>query len=91
MLNEEMTDKPFREVIKIVGIDAAETLCKEFGGSSIYIPKNINILARNMKIKEDYKTMPIFALRKKYNLSETQIRNIVNIKQPTIDDFLKDR
>lgn len=91
MPNEIKADKPlkdFREVIKIIGIDAAEVLCAQFGGSSIYVPKTVNILVRNMKIREDYKSMPIYALHRKYNLSESQIRTIVNMKQFTIEDYL---
>ena len=77
-------------MIKIIGTDAAVALCAKFGGASIYIPKTINILLRNQQIQEDFKTMTIAALRSKYNLSESQIRTILNMKNLTIEDFLKE-
>lgn len=80
----------FRDVVAAVGIDAALVLCDKFGGSSIYVPasKTAGRRLRNLRIKEDFKAMSIPQLCRKYNLTESQIRAIVNMKILTIEDYL---
>lgn len=56
------------------------TLCSEFGGSSLYIPKYDTIVRqiRNKNIIEEFKNgVSLSQLRKKYNLSETSLRKII--------------
>ena len=55
--------------ISVLGKEKALALCAEFGGSSIYIPKQetLNRELRNKEIIEEYKNgVSLHQLRKKY-------------------------
>lgn len=67
-------------LITILGKEKLLLLCGEFGGASLYIPKKETVLRaiRNEAIIKDFKTgFNLNRLRKKYKMSETQIRGIV--------------
>ena len=74
------SDDKLAILLSLLGENKAHALCSEFGGSSIYIPKadTLNRELRNKKIISDYKAGASFhQLRKKYQLSETTLRNII--------------
>ena len=68
--------------VKIVGIECYEKIVEEYGGGGIYIPsqKKHDISKKNRAIYEDDrdKNMNYRDLRKKYKLSETTIRKIID-------------
>ena len=67
------------ELAKLIGIDAAEKLAREYGSSTHEIPKALlaSIDRRNTEIKNEYKMLSQRQLARKYGLTERQIRNIV--------------
>ncbi|MGL5714835.1 MAG: Mor transcription activator family protein [Paraclostridium sp.] len=68
-----------KDIAEYIGIDSFKKLVELVGGSSLYIPKESSLTRpiRNRIIRErfngDYRS-----LAKKYNITETQIRNIVD-------------
>lgn len=68
-----------KDIAQHIGIDSFKKLVEIVGGSSLYIPKESSLTRpiRNRIIRErfngDYKT-----LARKYNITEAQIRNIVD-------------
>lgn len=67
-------------LITMLGKEKLLVLCDEFGGASLYIPKKETVLRtiRNEAIIRDYKAgFNLNRLRKKYKISETQVRAIV--------------
>ena len=69
-----------QRLIDILGIDLALKLADEFGGSCIYIPKKeiFGRTLRNSELLEDHKLgITLDAMRKKYNLTESAIRQIL--------------
>lgn len=78
-LRIEDLDNKFRVIAELIGIDGYKNLVRYFGGTCIYIPiehritrKNRNKIVRS-DFEGDYKE-----LAKKYNLSEAQVRRIIN-------------
>lgn len=79
-IDANVSDDKLFLLLSILGEEKALALCAEFGGSSIYIPKQetLNRELRNKDILEDYKNGVSFhQLRKKYKLSETTLRTII--------------
>ena len=80
---EELTveDIPnsYRDIAEYIGIESFKKLVELSGGSYLYIPKESSLTRpiRNRIIRErfngDYKV-----LARKYNITEAQIRNIVD-------------
>lgn len=67
-----------------IGIEAYRELVKEYGGTHIYIPEHEGFKAtlRNADIRRDFNGYNFKELAKKYNLTESSIRRIVeDIKQ----------
>lgn len=67
-------------LIAMLGKEKLLVLCDEFGGASLYVPKKETVLRtiRNEAIIKEFKTgSSLNKLRKKYKMSETQIRAIV--------------
>lgn len=68
-----------KDIAKYIGIEPFKKLVELLGGSSLYIPKEASLTRpiRNRIIRErfngDYKV-----LARKYNITEVQIRNIVD-------------
>lgn len=80
-LSDEMTF-----IIETVGIEKFVNLCEYFQGESIYFPKlkSCELLARNKKIKEDYKNgKDINTICNLYNISPRQIKRILAEKSNT--------
>ena len=79
-LDANVSDDKLFLLLSILGEEKALALCAEFGGSSIYIPKQetLNRELRNKEIIEEYKNgVSLHQLRKKYQLSETTLRTII--------------
>ena len=79
-MDANISDDKLFLLLSILGEEKALALCAEFGGSSIYIPKQetLNRELRNKDILEDYKNgVSLHQLRKKYRLSETTLRTII--------------
>lgn len=79
-LDANVSDDKLFLLLSILGEEKALALCAEFGGSSIYIPKQetLNRELRNKDILYDYKNgVSLHQLRKKYKLSETTLRTII--------------
>lgn len=94
LLTIEDFPEGFRDIVEIIGIEAAYKLCDYCGGNPIYIPKSnlVNTRLRNLNIQNDYKAgTPIPELVKKYNLNFSQIRSICQMaymRQPSVEEFL---
>lgn len=69
-----------RELADVIGLESYKRLITIYGGSSIYIPKVDNFLRadRNDRIKQEFNGWNFKELSQKYDLTEVQIRNIVN-------------
>ena len=79
-MDANISDDKLFLLLSILGKEKALALCAEFGGSSIYIPKQetLNRELRNKDILDDYKNgVSLHQLRKKYKLSETTLRTII--------------
>lgn len=68
-----------RDIAEYIGVDSFKKLVALLGGSSLYIPKETSLTRpiRNRIIRDrfngDYKSLAM-----KYNITEAQIRNIVD-------------
>ena len=81
----------YRDIVEIIGIDKAIELSKKVGGTIQYIPK-VDALyrkERNIKIRKEHTGFNTSELAIKYNLTDTQIRNIIAEKYITIENFLE--
>lgn len=77
-------------IVEIVGIEKALEIARIMGGTLQYIPKldDIDRKVRNEKIRQEFTGFNIPELASRYGLTEVQIRNIVKIRQSSIEDFL---
>lgn len=68
-----------RAVAKIVGVDAFINLCREFGGSTLYLPTTRKVLkpVRDEEIKREFNGSNIRELATKHGICETQVRKIL--------------
>lgn len=84
-MNFKINDIPLqhRDIAEFLGIDIYINFCENFGGDNIYIPTK-KTLVNNIRNKEIYKLYingySIKQLSKKYNLTNSSIRQI--IKKP---------
>ena len=71
----------YEDIIEAVGFNGFLGLVQLYGGSIVYLPtvKSIMKNSRNRVIKSDFKGN-YDILAKKYNMSRTQIYNIINKK-----------
>jgi len=69
----------FQMVAETLSIEDALKMSKSFGGMTIYIPKIENLLRMNRdeQIRKEFNGTNHRPLARKYKLSETQIRTIV--------------
>lgn len=78
---ENLPNDDLKELTNLIGIENTITLCRLFGGTSLYIPKAdlFNRHSRNMSILDDYKKGYTYnKLSKKYDLTVVMIRNIIS-------------
>ncbi len=84
----------FKDIVMLIGIEAAYKLCVNMGGSPLYIPKSDSVIKRlrDNNIKNDYKNgMSFSELCKKYNLAFNQIRLICqypNLRQISLNEYI---
>ena len=71
-----------QQIVNIIGVDKLVELSKIYGGASIYIPmhKTLRIRERNRKIAKEFNGVNRESLRRKYNTSYAQLRNLVKDK-----------
>lgn len=77
----------YQGLVEVVGEEAADKLCRMYGGESLYIPKadTIEAVARRAKIISEYNGGNIKALAAKYGLTSRRIRQIVGDAAPPVD------
>lgn len=73
----------YQEFAEAVGIKNFLVLCKQYGGTSVYLPKldTITRPARDELICKEYNRVNCRELAQKYGLSQSQIRNIVSTEE----------
>ena len=80
-MQSKENNEDFELLVETIGKKLAMKVVEIFGGSSIYIPKNILTTKRHLEILEDYKSGKTYReLSVKFHYSESHIRNIVNKK-----------
>ncbi len=79
---EELEELPevYEQLAGVIGIEATLLVAEIYGGEQVYFPKieAITRPVRNGKIKADFDGYNFGELAKKYNLTKTQIRQIVS-------------
>lgn len=85
MLNKSIITN-FDSVIKIIGEDSFEQMLQLFSGQQIYFPnyESFQRQKRNDTIKNQFTGDNFQELAEKYQLSDSQIRRIVNPKTKKI-------
>lgn len=70
-----------QDLAQLIGIENFKKLVKYMGGSSIYIPKEqtLTLSLRNKNIKKEFNG-DIKILSRKYQITQSQIRNILKEK-----------
>lgn len=78
-LTLEMIDEKYKHLAELIGIKSLLALAEYVNGDEIYIPKVERLLIplRNLNIKEEFTGYNHAELGKKYNLTVSQIKNIV--------------
>lgn len=80
----KITDVPasFREIVRVIGIEAAAKLSEHFGGLPLYVPKIASLLERkrNEMIRRDVRIIGYRQTALKYKLSEVWVRQIADHK-----------
>jgi hypothetical protein len=74
-----MKKEEFDSVINLLGVKRADIIVNRFGGNVIYIPKadSVKRAKRNRRLREEFNGNNHNELARKYSLSATQVRNIV--------------
>lgn len=70
-----------QDIAQLIGVENFKKLVKYMGGSSIYIPKEqtLTLSLRNKNIKQEFNG-DIKILSRKYQITQSQIRNILKEK-----------
>lgn len=68
-----------RRLAELIGVEATVALCKEYGGTPLYIPKVDALIAaqRDQQIKAEYNGYNLDKLAHKYNLATRTVRRII--------------
>lgn len=71
-----------RAIAEVVGMEGMLKLCKSFGGSGIYIPKQKELIKNKVyeNIYKEYNGTNTKVLANKYDVSEATVYNIVRDK-----------
>jgi Mor family transcriptional regulator len=77
--NIEDLPEPYKTIANQIGIDASLMLAETYGGITVYFPKAERALQtiRNKRIVKEFNGGNITELAKKYNLTESWIREIL--------------
>lgn len=78
--NIDVLPEPYRTIARETDVKTALSLSRLFGGSSMYFPKADRALQsiRNQRIVTEFNGGNITRLARKYNLTETRIRQILD-------------
>lgn len=78
---EDIEDELQRELVETVGMENYKKIVASFGGILLYIPKadSVTRAARDRQLKSEFNGYNHSDLARKYNLSETQVRNICGV------------
>lgn len=78
-IKEEDISEKYRDIVGIMGIECFIEMSEYAKGDTLYFPKVESILApaRNRIIKREYNGYNIKELAERYNLTTTQIGNIL--------------
>ena len=81
-LTVDMLPELYRHIASAIGIENFLALCKEIGGTNMYIPKFDSVIRpiRDKKMKQEFDGINYKELGKKYNLCERWVRDIINPK-----------
>lgn len=73
----------YQELASVIGVKSLIHLTSKFGGMRIYIPKKDKLMQniRDSKIRKEYPDKTYKELARKYNLSESRIREILSEKE----------
>ncbi|WP_206460651.1 Mor transcription activator family protein [Anaerovorax sp. IOR16] len=82
-LTVDMLPEFYQQVVSIIGVDNFLNLCKEIGGTNMYIPKLDSVIRpiRDKKIRKEFNGANYKDLAIKYNLCERWVRDIINPKE----------
>ena len=73
-----------KDLVYVLGIDIFLEVINHCGGGYIYLPSKSSIIrnTRNRLIRKDFiKGLSHIQIANKYNISDTQVRNILKVKQ----------
>ena len=78
-LTLDMIPECYRDIAEVAGVRVFISLCKKFGGTSLYFPKSGSVTrpARDMHIRSEFDGGNYRQLACRYGLCETQVRKIV--------------
>ena len=75
-------NEDYETIWELIGAESAHKLAEAFGGSNVYIPKNIVVDKTQTEIKKAYKDGKSYReLSAKHGYSVTHIRNIIHRKR----------
>lgn len=71
----------YQDIVRMVGLDAALELGKEFGGMSLYLPKIESALRswRDQNIRAEFTGANVVQLARKYRLTGARVRQILGV------------
>ena len=80
----ECLPENYQEIARIAGVDAAVKLSQYLGGSRLYYPKIDSLIRkkRDERIRREFDGANHRELARRYDLTETRIRDIVQRKTP---------
>ena len=95
-LDPSLLPEPYKGIAKKVSLEAALMLAEEYGGVTWYFPKldRALIKPRNQKMREEFDGTSegpngYRALARRYNLTESQVRVVVDSPDDRQTSFLK--
>lgn len=83
-ITTECLPENYQEIARIAGVDAAVKLSQYLGGSRFYYPKIDSLIRkkRDERIRREFDGANHRELARRYDLTETRIRDIVQRKTP---------
>lgn len=83
-MNEEFSGE-FAEIVKLIGVEAAEKLVEMYGGTTIYVPARASVFA-NRRNRDIFQTWASGSktpaqIAREYGLTESHVRNILKAER----------
>ncbi len=77
-LTLDQLPEQYQAAAELLGLEAYISLCREYGGTALYIPTVGNLVANNVKqrILKERRVLSLKELSSKYGVSESTIRRI---------------